>query len=148
MNKELTPRTLEIAEFYLTHPTYTYQALGNHFGITKGRISAILSSPRVTSKFPLLARRRVQSHLLPKALARYENIIEHSENDAVAEKASARVLASENVFDAPKLTITNELSTKTIEELRMLVGRAKDDVSPTVIEGEIVADTIQDTTQE
>lgn len=144
MKQEIGPRSLEVATFYLEHPRLTNKALAEHFGLSEARIGFILSNPRVTRHFPILARRRIQSHLLPKALERYEKIIEHSENDAVAEKAAGKVLASERVFDAPMVKVVGELTFKHVHELQQIVSKAAEQVGNDVVDAELVDDAGND----
>ena len=58
-------------------------------------------------------------------------------NLTVREKASSRVLASENVLDGPKITITNEISSKTIAELKEIVKQGHELPEP-VIDTDII----------
>lgn len=147
MLNNLTPKIKEVIEMYLLNPSMTQRDIAKAVGLSEGRISMILNSPRVHEVYPVLARRRIRSTLLPKALERYEKIIGESQNDAVAEKAASKVLSNEGVFDGPTVKLDGEIRIRDVRELQEIVQKAVVLPASDILEAEIIApDTTHDTT--
>ncbi len=155
MSKEITAsdlgqRTRQIAEYYFAHPEKTREEIAKDLGIHKSRVSQVLHHPKVRAYYRVLAKQDVSDNMLPLAAKRYKKIIGKSENDAVAEKAAARVLASEKIFDTTQeITIKNDITIKSIQELRQIIDTTAQAMPLDVVEGQTVeTDAIQGTTQD
>ena len=144
MSRGITNRTREIALFFIQNPTMTQKAIAEHFGVHETRIGRVLRHPRVTKEFPILARKVMRDKILPKALERYERLIEKSQNDAVVEKAAGRVLASEGVFEAPTMKVEGEITFKSVQALKQIVSQGLSLDANEAIEAEIVSDNDTD----
>ena len=138
-NLAFGPRITQVLECYFAHPDWTQEQIAKECGVSRPRISAILKNPRVTEAFPILARRVVRSRHLAKSLKAYEEIIDQNDNLAAKEKAAARVLSDQKVFDAPEIHVKNTIEVKSTEELEALL-RHQSSIPPLVIEAEVVKD--------
>lgn len=137
-NKQLvlSPRMQQIALYQFEHPELTQTAIASHFGISVPRINQILNSERVLNSFPLLAKRKRRS-LVPRALKRQEELMQQSENYAVAEKVSSQILEQAGVLEKQPSVVIHELRFKSTEELQAIVDAGKK-ISGPVIDAELI----------
>ena len=138
--ESLTDRTRQVIEYYLAHPNTHYKEIGEALNISRQRVSQILGSEKVHALYPIFARKRIRSTVLPKALDRYEKIIASSPNDAVAEKAAGRVLMSEGAMGADasvNVNVKADITLRDARELQEIVKKAALNVE-NVVETEIL----------
>jgi hypothetical protein len=134
---DLPTRARAIAEYYISNPTLKYTEIAKQFGVTPGRIGQVLRSRKVIERFPILARRIVQSKLLPMALDAYEKVIAQDQNLQVKEKAAGKVLSESGVFDAPTIRVEGEITLRNVRELEQIVRKAVD-LPQEIIEAEVI----------
>lgn len=132
----LTQRMRQIVEFVFDNPTLDHQAIANHFNISRSRVYVILHHPKVLDAYPILARAKIKG-MVPKAIKRFNELMEQSDNLGVSEKVATRVLDSQKVLAPVEITHIHQLSEATIEELHSMVNQSQQIMQP-VIEGELV----------
>lgn len=143
---DLGPRARVIADYYFHNPGKTRKQMAEALGVNESRISQVLNHPKVRRYYRIVARAKFED-MVPKATKAYEELIERSSNDAVREKAAARVLANEKILDnSQEITIKHDITTKTVIELQQMITNAVAAPTQDVIEGEVVPETTQDTT--
>jgi hypothetical protein len=128
---------MAIAEYYIANPTKLHAEIAKEFNLSPARISQILRHPRITALYPLLARRRVQNKILPKAIHAYEELVDQTQNLAVREKAAGTILKSERVLDAPTMHIEANLTLHDVRSLQNIVKQASELPEP-VYDAEVV----------
>jgi hypothetical protein len=100
----LTQRTQEILTFAFDNPTLTQKAIAQHFGVRESYISRMMNSDRVLAAYPLLAKRRMKS-MVPKAMKRFDELMNQKDNPEVARKVSERVLLEQKVLANDEINI-------------------------------------------
>lgn len=133
---QLSSRMLDVVKYVFEHPTLTQREYAAHFGFSEGRISTILHHPKVLDAYPILARAKIKG-MVPKAIKRFNELMEQNNNLVVSEKVTTRVLDSQKVLAPVEIKHTHELGNATIEELHRIVNQSQQILEP-VIDGELV----------
>ena len=121
---KLGKRTREVVEYAFDNPNLTYTELSKHFGISKARISQIMTHDKVIAAFPVLARRKLGS-MVPKAMRRFGQLMEQNDNLEVSRKVVQGVLESKKVLDPEPKTQINIYQQMPVEELKRMVDDSK-----------------------
>lgn len=125
----------KILELRFTHPDWSYQQIGDAVGVSRARVGQILNHPKVIAAMPHAGKQRYRSGI-PKAVHTQLRLMD-SKNDMVADKASARLLEDQRVIDGPELTIKQDITIKTVQELRNIVEQASA-LPSQIIDAEVV----------
>lgn len=136
-NLKLGERSRRILALRFDHPEWSHEELGKAVGVSYQRVGQILSNPRVLDALPALARQRKKS-LTPRALRSYEGLLVH-DNAIVRERAAAKILTENKVFDVPESKTTVEITLKSVSELQTIIQKASQ-LPPNVIDAEVVQD--------
>jgi hypothetical protein len=87
------------------YPTLSQLELAKKVGVSQPRIHAVLNHPKVIKAFPVLAHKRI-SGMMPKAVKKYEQLMDQTQNLEVSRKVTERVLESSKVLDSdPKVQV-------------------------------------------
>lgn len=132
----LTQRMRQIVEFVFDNPMLEHQAIADHFKISRTRVYVILHHPKVLDAYPVLARNKIRG-MVPKAIKRFNDLMNQEANLAVSEKVTTRVLDSQKVLAPVEITHIHELGHATIDELHRIVNQSQQILEP-VIDGELI----------
>ena len=139
--RENAKRVLQIK---FEHPDWTHEQIAKVVGVSRSRVGAILTHPRVLAAMPFIARQHLGG-MVPEALKTYQDLIKQRDNLQVAEKASNKVLTEKKVFDAPVVKVEGELTLKHVSALQDIVRKAAEGTQSDVIDAEILPDAPEDT---
>jgi predicted XRE-type DNA-binding protein len=104
----LTKRTQEIVEYVFANPSLSQKQIAAHFQVRQSYISQIMNSTRVMQAYPILAKRRMRN-MVPKAMKRFEELMEQTENLEVSRKVTERALQESKVLDSPEINVNLSL---------------------------------------
>lgn len=127
------------------HPDWTHLQISEVVGISKARVGAILSNPRVLAALPMIGRQFI-SGMVPDAVKAYKQLVNQDVNLQVKEKAANKILTEKKVLDAPTVRVEAEITFKAVRELQEIVQKAAAEGFSDVVDAEIIPDTVQDTT--
>lgn len=132
----LGPMVLKVVECHLLNPNWTQEQIAKECGVSQPRVSSILRHKKVIAAFPILARRKMRS-MVPKAVRKFEELMDQTENLEVSRKVTERVLTESKVLDAPEIHVKNSVEVKTTDELQQILKQATS-LPTNVVDAELV----------
>lgn len=136
-NKELTPRMKQVVQAIFDNPRATQKEIGKILGISDSRVNQILRSNRVLEAFPTLAKTRIKQ-LVPKAVNRFEKLLEQQANPEVARKVTEKILETQGVLAPDTKVQVNIIAQMSTEKVAERVSEGMKIPVKDVFEGEIV----------
>lgn len=88
---QFTERDTEILEYYIEHPDYTYEQVGQHFDLSRQAVNAHLNKPGCKDYIQKLNRQRIEL-ASSRALRRVITIMETAESDQTSLNAAKEIL--------------------------------------------------------
>lgn len=147
--EDLPKRLREIAEYAFNNPFKRQSDIAKELGITQSRVSFVLSHPKVLRVYKVFAKARVGG-LLPKSTKALEDCIDQKVNLQVKFNAARSVLEDQKILNnSQEITIRNDITIKSVQELRQIVDKAVQTSLPQeAIDAEIIDTTVHPTTQD
>lgn len=134
-DRPLGEQTQLVVNCRFEHPEWNQKQIAEHLGVRQDRVSRILNNKRVVAAYPLLARQKIRS-MVPKAVKRFGELMEQTENLEVSRKVTERVLETEKVLEnAPSVQVNVFQTMQETELKQILEGKT---IRPDAIDAELV----------
>jgi len=119
------------------YPNDTQKQLAERLGISQVRVGQILNHPRIKAAFPQKAKDHLQA-MLPKAVKKYEKLLDQSVNLEVSRKVADRLLDHSKVLDQETQIRINVIAEMPTDKVVAIVRDGLKIDQKDVFDGEIV----------